>query len=358
MKTYLTNFDFEECLKKENFQPPKYNKVSASLEFIFFWLCKKNEQLYTEKKYDQEYLAFIQQMRGQEVYFTQDKKTSLIPWWGKLESENDWLKEREVNSNITSQKIREKLNLNTLNSKLITNKDELNAYRADCDTQVVFKEEFGFSGRGLHFDTSESMSFPVVGEKYVQRVRDFGIRMTKDGHYLVQNLIDSKGAYKGSLVKDKFEEGDSILTSSQKIFEHYRQQFSLSSLQIDCFQYLEEGELKFNPLCEVNHRKSMGGLAWNLHKEFGDNVSLIALVHQRKLKKVDNFKDYLSSLGPRLYNRGVNKGIIPLSPSDSSFRMYFITEESERTLQHLVKDWWKAESVPGERLPAEFVVYF
>lgn len=358
MKTYFANFDFEECLNQDDFHPPRYSPKTSKLEHIFFWLSNDDEELYSEISYSADYLSFIEECRGKKVNLTNENKKMALPWWGNYRTKDEWEQEKKINSNLTLHKARVELELNSLNSKVCFTKEDAVTYKEESPYPVLFKEMLSFSGRGLRFEISEEMTFPILAERLVQRVRDFGMRMTEEGSYLVQNLIDRKGGYKGSLVRDKFEEESEVLSFGDKIFSYYKDRFSLKALQIDSFQYLDDGVLKYQPLCEVNHRRSMGELAWKLHKDFGNNVSMVAMVPRKKLKTPKDQKTYLSDLGGRLYKKGVNKGVIPLSPVDSGFRLFFLTEETERTLQHLVKDWFEFEAKSGEKLPSEFVVYF
>ena len=358
MTTCFVNFDFEENLKKEKFIPFSYDLKHSTLEHVFFWMSKESETLFTERKYEAEYLKFIEECRNQQVKLTSKKKESAVPWWGSITTLEEWEREKVVNSNEMVQIVRDSLDINNLGSVIVNSYAELKEVLNDVGEPFVIKEELGFSGKGLHFKEKENLNFPVIVEKWVQRVRDFGVRLDEKGEYLIQNLIDRKGGYKGSLVKDKFEESGEIFGFAKKIFDLYKKKLSVSSIQIDSFQYLEEGILNYQPLCEVNHRRSMGEIAWGLHGDFGDSVSVVLMVNAKKLNSFENFGTYIDSLGSRLYNKGIRRGLIPLSPLESSFRLFFLTEESERTLQYLIKDWWSFEAKTGERLPSEFVVYF
>ncbi len=358
MKTWITNFDFEESLKSDRFVAPQFNAINDTLEFVFFWLCEKNDQLFTRQSYDSFYINYIENLRRTKLHSTNDIKDTPLPWWGNTLNEGAWKSERLINSNLTAHKAREDLGLNILESKICRNFKEVEFADAELKGPILFKEEFGFSGRGLHRQWQEEGPYPVIVERLVQRVRDFGIRVNESELKIIQNLVDGKGSYKGSFMKNFYEEEEELKEPAQKIYSYYKEKFGVSEIQIDCFQYLEEGVLKLNPFCEVNHRRSMGNLADSLQVNFGNEASLLALVNKKSMKKRRTFSHSIEELGALNYNPITKKGIIKLSPEGSLFSAYFLTEDSERTLQHLIKEWWVCEAKPTEKLPSEFIIYF
>lgn len=358
LTSFITNFDFEDSLKLEVFKKAELNEINQSLEFLFFWYCNENEQVISRRKYEKSYLKYIENLRDLNLHYSNKITPHLKTWWGKLDGPEDWIKEREINSNITAHLIREELGLNVLEGSECRDAEGFELVESQFDGPLVYKEEFGFSGRGLHFKWDEKSSYPIIIEPYVQRVRDFGIRVSKSNHSVIQNLISTKGSYKGSFMKDHFEETEELLIPAKKIYESYREKFGVDEIQIDSYQYLVEGVLKLNPFCEVNHRKSMGLIATSLHEDFGNNVSLVALVHKKMMRRFESFSLSLESLKSLDYNPVTKKGVIRLSPAEGAFSLFFLTEDSERTLQHLIKDWWISQSQPGSRLPSEFIIYF
>lgn len=353
VKTFLTNFDFEICLQRQNFKRPTYNKINSTLEYFFFW-CDDGDKLYTEKKYSKEYLSYVSNLSGNTISITNDKKARLSCWWGKLDTNEDFLFEKEINSNVLASQARNDLGFNELNSEIIYTQEELFSAISKRDKSFIIKHNFGFSGSGLAFKPQEVKQFPVCIEDWVKRVRDFGIYVSCDEYYVVQNHINPIGAYKGSLVK-RFKEESLYSENAKRIYEYYSQ-FGVNQIQIDAFQYLENSQIKNYFLCEVNHRKSMGQLAFELARKFGDGVSFMALVNKKDLKSLHSFNEIYAALGELNYNPITKRGVISLSSSQELFQAFLLCEESERTLQFIITDWWKKVGKKGKKLPMEYIV--
>lgn len=353
VKTYLTNLDFELLLEKEYYEKPTYNKVNAALEYLFFWYGE-DAYLYSEKEYSDEYFDYIKGLTGTRPQITRDD-SEMICWWGALDSKEDFLREKEINSNQTAHEARQELGFNQVQSKLINSKEELQGFISAQEKTYVVKNNFGFSGKGLNFQIEKVKNFPVVAEPWVHRVRDFGVFVSDEKFFIVQNNMTKNGSYRASLVK-AFNEASALEGPSRRVFDYYKKRFNVDKVQLDTFQFLEDSEVKYQHLCEVNHRKSMGQIAYFLSQKYGKGVSFMAMVPKDKMKSFPNFKELYEELGPMNFNPVTKKGIIILSSSQEDFQTFFLCEESERSLQHIIIEWWGKIGKSGEPLMPEFIV--
>lgn len=353
MISYLTNFDFELQLAKDHFESSQYNPVNSALEYLFFWSEEKGK-LYTQKTYPQSYFDYIQSLIGTSPEVTQ-ADDELICWWGECNNADEFHREKEINSNRTAHEARVALRLDSVPSTLIETKDDLESFINKQEKAFVIKNDLGFSGKGLSFSSEKIKNFPVVVEPWVQRIRDFGIFISENEFFIVQNNMTKSGAYRATLIKNFLEEKE-FKEPAQKIFKYYQEKFSVKKLQIDAFQFLQDSEVQYQFLCEVNHRKSMGQMAKRLADKLGSSVSFFAMVAQSKMKTFRDFDDLISELGPLNYNPVTKKGIISISSGIENFQIFFLSEESERLLQHIIIEWWEKIGKEGVHLPSEFIV--
>lgn len=137
---------------------------------------------------------------------------------------------------------------------------------------VVAKSCFGFSGRGKAIGRSmeEILPFcrrewakglPVVIEPWVERVLDFsshflvGERVEYIGSAILEN--DSFGAYAGSICGKDHEVLSEHRETAWQAVEAVRREGFFGYLGVDGFLYREGGEVKMNPVCEINARQTV-----------------------------------------------------------------------------------------------------
>jgi len=357
LKTFLTNFDFEVRLGKSTFEKPQYSKYSKSFESLFLWCEKASHILYSEKAYDPFFLSDIEKKRGFSPSVSCEKPFTHM-WWGAESSVQLWELEKTINSKETSYNCRKDLGLEVKGSELLFDKTDIGHLKVP----FILKTFFGFSGKGISFIRSESekeaispKAFPLLAEPILQRVRDFGVFYEGDKKQIVQNLNDDKGQFKGVYLKEDFPEQELIFEKTAPVFKWYQKKFDIDSLQIDCFQYLDDGELKFNALCEVNHRRTMGNVATKIYHQFGNKSAVMAVVSKKKVRSFENHRAREIALAALNYQS--RAGVLCLSQVEDDFQVFFIAEESDRSLQHLIMSWWKC--LRGEEhfsLPREFII--
>lgn len=356
LKTYIANFDFENSLSALGYKPYSHSKENQIFEFLFLWLENSSKNLFSKITYEQKFLQYVEGISGGLPNLVDDAEL-LTGWWGDLENEEVWRKQRIINSKLTSFEARVDLGLEVPGSRIVENIESLSGIKEDF---LLLKRPFGFSGKGLIFDFSKvrANDFPLILEPLHRRVRDFGVFTDGESFRVSQNLIDKRGQYKGSFIKEALPESDILKKESLRIFNWYKRKFDVNFMQIDSYQYLNDGDLHFNFLCEVNHRNSMGQVANKLHENFGNESSVFILIHKNKLRDFLSFEDRLRELGTLSYNPVAKHGVIPLSPVENIFQCFYITEESDRSLQMFLKDLWRVIGKKESKLPSELVIYF
>jgi hypothetical protein len=356
--SYLVNIDFEEQLHSDTFSPVKWRKINRELEYLFFWDAKQGQELWSPEVYDQDYKNYVEDLTGYRP-----KTTSLgshdYCWWGDLETEHRFKTQKVLNSKVKCAEIRRDIGLESYPSFICRSQEEISSALEKMDKKFVIKEDYAFSGRGLHFLHTAKISPPVVVEPWVKRVRDFSLFYNEDQIFCLQTHVNRNGSYKGSLIKNQMSERSSLLAEFDKIeaaFNKLGSDRSERGIQVDAFQYLEDSQLKFQFLGEVNHRRTLGKVFARLHMKFGNDHSFLGLIPTHHLN-LAGFSENLKNIGKYGYNPITKSGVILLSPGTSNFSFFFFTEESERTLQFLIRDSWKVLVNDTHRLPAEFIVY-
>lgn len=357
LKSYLFNLDFEEILRSNSYKTPEWKKINGELEHLFFWVSCPEKCLYTLNNYSDDFLEYIQSFRGHRPLYS-SKNQDYKCWWGALNNEKAWQRERLLNSKVETAMNREELGVDTFPVYICHDQSEVKEAIDKIEGKFVIKEEFNFSGRGLSFGENHKVrSFPVVVEKWVKRIRDFSVFISDNDFYISQSHINSTGAYKGSHHKEKLEEFDLIHQEAQKIWSFYKNKYSADFLQIDMFQYLDGPRLILNALGEINHRMSLGRIFYRIQKDYGASYSFMAMISTQTIKKDRDFNELIRDFKKFQYNPVTKRGAICLSPLSGKFSLIFFSEESERSLQFLIRDWWKEVVGSDEKLPAEFIVY-
>ncbi|MCF8058588.1 MAG: hypothetical protein K9K67_04775 [Bacteriovoracaceae bacterium] len=353
---YLVNIDFEKALNRSSFEFPTWNKLDGELEYLFFWLNEENQALFTKKSYSADYLKYIEELTGTSKSYSATPDRYEL-WWGQLNNEDDFDLEKKINSNLILPKIRDELGLDANLGQVFTKENDLQKYLAGINQEVVIKDEFGFSGQGLKFTVDKVSKYPVLVERWVERVRDFGVYVDHNQVNITQSHIGPKGTFKGSLIKNEFPENEVIKKEVKRIFDYCHSHYKVDFLQIDMYQFMSGSTLQFQFLGEINHRRTLGTVGFKLHEKFGNKVSFLGIIPSHKIIKNESPKELISSFDKLAYNPVTKTGVIMLSSGLENFSLFLFTEESERTLQFLIRDWWIKLVGSDKRLPPEFIVY-
>ncbi len=309
VKTYYTNFTFEEELKAA--QKIQYQKKNQLFEFLFLWIEDESSSLWTSYFYSQLYLDKIKSYTESVPQLVNNAQDPIL-WWGN----SRLLLEKDINDKLTSFRAREVLGYSLDNSYIIENENDLEQLFGD--SSYLFKGTFGFSGRDQVRTKEEAkrLSYPFIAEPFLKRQQDLGLTfLNSDEYFCIENFNDEKGQFKGAYLLDRSEIPVHIVEAGKRIFDWYKNEFDVKSIQIDMFSYLssESKQLEWNYLCEVNHRKTMGWVLWKLKSLFNTKYGALKIVN--KNKKVQEQSGKLQ--------------VIELSPPGHGIKVLYIGSERE-----------------------------
>ncbi len=325
MSVIKVNADYELALFQNKTAPQIFNQ---SLEFLAFFI--DDRPVFSQKQYTEVYLNHIERVTGRRPKVL-SKVQGALNWWGEL---RNLPLERELNSKVLTAEINE-------NSFILT--------RLPSDLppgKYLAKDPFSMSGQGfIPFQAGEEEKISsllkktglVIVEPLLERVYDFShyvISATKMIGY--ENLVDRSFQYRGTFLRSRelpgiqqFSFYDQIEQSEWDLFKEKLNSIKYlmkskgveGGFSVDSFIYRDQGKLKVRAVCEINYRKTMGLIAWELSQKYGGEWNLFLLGKGLKGKK--SFQSVLettSCLERCLY----------LSPGDTRFEMFLISSSSER----------------------------
>lgn len=342
MKPYQVNADYESVLFHLKSSPPVVNQA---IEFLLFFL--ESRTLYSRKKYSQAYLEHVKTVTGREAAVTSEG--AFENYWGPL---NNFELEKWWNSKLTSTQLL--IDRKWCEQTRILRK-EADLAELSWDETYVLKDPTGMSGQKFQLvRTSESISERraqilrtlasghQILEPWFDRKFDFSQYVFPDGKVIAyQNHVDGKFQYKGTLFSDHetptLESLPFYSRLSPRVWEQFRQQtqeiiqfYSQKKNQlgysIDSFVYEEGSELKIRAMSEINYRRTMGQVTYELSKLYGTFGNWSALL---VLKCVVLEKPLWEILKPL-------REVLVLSPGDSRFDLIFLSAGDEASAREVV----------------------
>ncbi|MFG1483872.1 hypothetical protein ABMA79_14680 [Halobacteriovorax sp. HFRX-2_2] len=260
---YRVNLDFDAALAANN-PKIKIDKYLTELEYIFFLVNDSSENtLCTKLSYSQEYLDSL----GHFGFITGTVTTDLsnyFNWWGDL---RDFNNAQLLNSKCWLASWYKPL------EDLIINKGD----SVEIHGRRFYRPDQSFSGIGNkiiknHADL-ERVNLPGVLSKYVKVIKTFGVTydLKTDDFFVVENLTGPNGQFKGGCLIDLDELGlEFDLNSTINLIKENLPNKSIQKIQFDNMIYEDEsGELKLCPLVELNYRRTMGEVIFNVTKTLG-----------------------------------------------------------------------------------------
>lgn len=334
MKPLRVNADYEVELFHNR---PAPEVINQTIEFFLFFLNERT--LFSKKTYSQDYLDRVEALTGHKPKVT--SKGPYENFWGPLtdiESEKWWNSKLTSTELIISEKWCEK-------TKIVKNESDL--ISIDWSKDYLLKDPFAMSGQKFQLlraidakdlkivAINKALSLgPQILEPFFDRKHDFSQYVFPDGKIIAyQNLVDQKFQYKGSVFTNNQslsfkdlsfysdiseEKWKHFETQTQKIIQHYQQKPNQIGFSIDSFVYLEDGELKIRVMSEINYRRTMGRVGYELSQRYSPNEKWSALV----LVKPQAFKEH--------------KNIMVLSPGDSRFDILFLHAENSEVGKELL----------------------
>ena len=345
MKNIKVNADYESALINPKKSLPLVNEA---IEFLAFFIQTK--PVLSHKKYSDEYFAYLEEMTGRRPKTV--KEGEALNWWGEL-------KDIELEKKLNSKELSASLNIKHNWSKETRIVRELGELPL-LDKTFLAKSDLGMSGKGFSLVEKERTSAleemlkkgTAIVEPLLDRVDDFSFYVfPNDIKIAYENFVDERYQYRGTLFNDytnptveAFRFYESIPKSNWEDYKEainiisnfYREEGAQGGFSIDSFSFFDtEKKIKF--LSEVNYRRTMGAVAFELAMKFGGlrkwglfimaKASGHSFTEKRKMLKSLEWEEDLSS------------GVVILSPGDTRYDMYFLSAK---------------DSGEGERLFAEF----
>ena len=338
MKSLKLNADYEMQLFSGKKGTPLINQ---SLEFLLFFLEKS--PVYSLKKYSAEYLDYVEEITTHRPELTTVDLAQ--NYWGALKNLEI---ERWWNSKLTSTQLIIDQNWCPDTRIIRSSSDFLNL---DDQKQYLLKDPYGMSGQkfsviGPQLSSSEKIlileTFLKRGEFIIEpllnRTFDFSHYVYPNGETIYyQNFIDKKFQYGGTYFHNwskaqveelafypliSREEWDQNIKRWDQIHTYYHQYPNELGYSVDSFAYEENGQIKIRPMAEVNYRRTMGRISFELAEKFAqkESQSLTVLV-----KNHNSPKPIWKILKESNKDWGRDVKIFALSPGDTRFDFIFIS---------------------------------
>lgn len=346
---FKANFDYESVL----YENSPDSKINELLEHLFFFCCDRDEALFTQKKYSDDYLDYVKSATG----FKNRIKSSGVSqnWWGSLSDLNI---ERELNSKITSLEVSNLLNSNVSKSFEVSTMSKIESCLREYG-EIIIRSPFERSGRKNiileNLDNFEKYKTKiedllkrsaVIVEKY-HRSRDYDLGSTYyelngrfEVSFQIKNLNDSNGVFRGGLLLKKNLCSDHL----EAVAQEYYDRGARGQLQIDSFRF----KGKWNWLCEVNYRKTMGHIIKKLSRLCPPSFETALLVTPSSwLKKSKNLEELCQKI------ESID-GIFLLSPVKSRALFWLVSAENLEELYDQVLKWWPIIAKEGRDFPSVF----
>lgn len=353
MKNIKVNADYESVLFKNKPLP----KINESLEFLAFFLDER--PVVTSKKYSHEYFRYIELLTDKAPHTVPEGRSE--NWWGSLEN-------IELEKKLNSKEMSAEFNNDSF---IISSVNEL----PDLSGKTLLaKNPYGMSGQNFsmveegRLENLEVMlkNGKVVLEPFFDRIHDFSHYIYPNGvRVCYENIVDKKFQYRGTIFRDytkpvpeslsfykKIEtrEWDSFSETLNEIIKLYATSEITTGFSVDSFIHREGNHLKIRALSEVNYRRTMGQVAFELSVKFGGVRRFSAfLLSKSSGINFSQMREKISSVG---WRHDLSRGVIILSPGDVRYDMFFLSalnqEEGKVLLQEL------KSLLPDSELAIEF----
>lgn len=315
---FVFNGDFEDFLKSgtENY---KYSSTKKNTEFEYFILWLEKKTLYSIKKYDPNYVSFLELFKEVSI---KTNEVKLEPWCCDIYDKEE---QKKLNSKIETTKF-------ALKHGFAHPKTEIVNSDAVLDDGYLYKEEFGVSGIGTweKNNVPKKFSYPIIKEPKLKRTFDFSALYLNDCDeiHIYQNHIDDFFQYKGTTIGlsfDYFDWYEDYLENIKIIIEKFK---SRNPMSVDSFLYEENGKENVYTLSEVNNRKTMGYVTLKLKEKFFPKYKYTRL-------RLFRSKDLIDDIDHSYLFEKFGGKVLPLSPNNNIFFTFLIAEDSLGELNEL-----------------------
>jgi hypothetical protein len=275
MKAIRVNIDYEEVLRGGNTRP----QMNAAIEFLALWV--QDAPLLAHRDYSDDYLAHVQTHSGRNPQLIRSGEA--INWWGELQNIE---LEKKLNSKLWARKWWfERADIPCV---VAYSADEVEAVIVNEGPWLI-KRDYGMSGRG-HWKTTRAQwpetkerlkvwfSEGVLVEPLLERAGDLSALWLPDEARFIfyRNVIDERFQWRGAVIENggspQFaNEEKALLTDWSVQLNQLTQDIQALGyhgvFSVDAFFYQQNGQLKFMPCSEINARRTMGWIVYNLWKK-------------------------------------------------------------------------------------------
>lgn len=210
----------------------------------------------------------------------------------------------------------------------------LTALLSRCAFPVVVKPCFGSAGSGFTLVTDAASAkravdrgrvyfgrnIPVSVEPWLERLEDYSANFTVKNGYVDcftchRAFIDKKGIFRGIEIGGVPDDISAPLRHAAEVSAR-----ALGSIGyfgpagIDAFTYADGGSVRFNPVCEINARLTMGEVARSLHAVLGGRYGRMLLVVTGGADLPCGMRGLSELFGRDAFDRATKRGIFPATP--------------------------------------------
>jgi hypothetical protein len=288
MRKLIVNADYELQLFTNSSKP----SLRLGIEFFLWWLDPE-ACLISHYKYSPEDLEKMSKKLGHTPLVEEGHQGEF--WWGELAHHE---LEKKVNSKHLAYEWAQELKLNLTEAKIILSMDDLK----NVPEGWLLKSSTGMSGRGHSIykkDLKISVSsFPLIAEPLETRTMDLSSYYLHDEMRFIfyENIVDEKFQYRGTILGPGTLESltlpKSISDYPEKLMLLQKKLKSLGAhkgFSVDAF-FHENG---FRGLCEINYRKTMGWITYQLQKKFKAPWVSLKLCSKEEAKKIKVTSDII-----------------------------------------------------------------
>ncbi len=351
-KIYYFNTGFDQLLG--NYKITPYRKIINEIQFAAYPLGNDKDIALTEYEPPVEYLQYLQKIN---ITYCSDYKSGVnyseyFPEvWGWDEITRQVLKERNIDFSSPSLDIITKINSRVFSSHLAEQLkfpsgtvcysiDEVILKSQELKTSFIVKAEFGSSGSGFVIKDNSNWNNKefeklklffsernraVVLEEWRNRAADYSVNflITEKGEVkdIIFNklLVNKRGVFSAIIVDymdDEFKQYyDYFKSAAKKIADKCYQAGYYGPIGVDAYSYYDENNnIVFNPLSEINARRTMVFFSKILKEKIDCVCGKLLSISKKKVSSIKNYQIFEEKFKEILFDQKKKSGIIIMLP--------------------------------------------
>ena len=289
---HYANFSFEYDLFN-SITPQERMRINSELDYLFH-LWGEESLLAVHELLPKDYISKIEALGFPKIHQTLfNEHSEYKNWVGSL---GDIELERKLNSKITSFDLRNKLYPQPFDQFTFSTSEEF-YNRSQKEKTYIIKKPYEMSGRGFRVVKPgmkldlKSNGETFIAEEFVEILENISYIRAGKETYIIRHQNTKKFAYSGSYYysnpNDVFQKIQGWKASFKEQLEKVVKAYDLIGagdyFSIDGYIYKYENDLLFNPLGEVNHRKTMGMIGHKIHQRLASHKDILILFQPQKL---------------------------------------------------------------------------